>query len=285
MLDTITFDSGKKGPIFLVLGGVHGNEKCGTHAIGRAIMELRSGIFSLTSGKVVFVPICNPEAYRLNQRYYEVNLNRVVKKHEMASLYEQIIANELTGIIDTCDIMLDLHSYSSGVKPFLFVEYGTPEELAFAKAMRIENWVTGWNALYHDKKELWEGDTCTYAFDKGKLALLIECGQHDDPAAAQVGYRSIRLALAHFGLTGAFAADDEPPAPQVCKLHSVHVKRASGKLVKPWQHLDTVKKGTPVAQYDDGETLSSPVDGIIVMPVANAKVGEEWIFFGVPEAA
>jgi predicted deacylase len=285
MLDTVVFDSGKPGPTFLVLGAVHGDEKCGTHAIARAVVELRSGIFSLAAGKVIFVPICNPEAYRQNKRYYEVNLNRVVKKHEQPALYEQIIANELTGIIDSADIMLDLHSYSSGVKPFLFVEYGTPEELAFAQAMRIENWVKGWNALYHDRKELWDGDTCTYAFDKGKLALLIECGQHGDPAAAHVGYRSIRLALAHFGLTAPFETNDAPPAPQVCTLHSVHVKRAAGKLVKPWQHLDVVKKGAPVAQYDDGEILSSPVDGIVVMPVSNAKVGEEWIFFGVPEAA
>ncbi|MEZ0225224.1 MAG: succinylglutamate desuccinylase/aspartoacylase family protein [Alphaproteobacteria bacterium] len=284
MLDTVVFDSGKKGPSLLILGSVHGNEKCGTHAIGRAIMELRSGIFSLSAGKVIFVPICNPEAYRLNQRYFEVNLNRVVCKHDKPALYEHKIANELTDIIKSADLMLDLHSYSSGVKPFLFVEYGTPEERAFATAMRIPHWVTGWNALYHDKKELWEGDTCTYAFQQGKLALLVECGQHDDPEAAHVGYRCIRRAFAHFGLTEAFDTE-VAPAPQICRLHSVHVKRAEGKMVKPWQHLDTVAKGTPVLRYDDGETITSPVDGIVVMPVAQSKIGEEWIFFGVQEAA
>ncbi len=283
MLDTITFDSGKPGPTLLVLGSVHGNEKCGTQAIGRAAMELRSGIFSLDKGKLVVAPICNPEAYRRNKRYHEVNLNRVVKKHDKPSLYEHGLANELTAIIDGCDLMLDLHSYTGGVKPFLFVEYDTPDERAYAAAMRIPHWVKGWNALYHDKAELWQGDTCTYAFEKGKLAILVECGQHDDPAAALVGYQCIRRALAHFGLAGSF--DAEPaPKPDVCRLHSVHVKRGEGRLLKPWQHLDPVAKGDPVLQYDSGEILASPVDGVVVMPVEKSTIGEEWIFFAVPEA-
>ena len=38
-------------------------------------------------------------------------------------------------------------------------------------------------------------------------------------------------------------------------------------------------------QYDDGEIYASPIDGVVVMPVQKSKVGEEWIFFAVPEAA
>jgi predicted deacylase len=279
MLDVLTFDSGKPGPVLLVLGSVHGNEKCGTHAIGRAVMELRSGVLSLDRGKLVFVPICNPEAYRRNERYVEANLNRVVRKRDNPTVYEHKLANELAEIIGKADFMLDLHSYTSGVRPFLFVEYDTPEERAFAAAMRIPFWVTGWNALYADQQDLWQGDTCTYAFEQGKLALLVECGQHDDPQAAHVGYRCIRAALAHFGLTAAFDAQETSP-PQVNMLHSMHIKKKEGKLLKPWQHLDPISRGTPVLQYDDGEIILSPIDGVVIMPGAATKVGEEWIYFG-----
>lgn len=280
MLDILTFDSGKPGPTFLVLGSVHGNEKCGTHAIGRAAMELRAGIFSITAGKLVCVPICNPEAYRLNVRYVDANLNRVVKKHDTPVKYEEKIANELVKVIDACDVMLDLHSYTSGVRPFLFIEFDTPEEKAFAAAMHIPYWVTGWGALYADKKDLWQGDTCTYAFEQGKLPLLIECGQHDDPAAAHVGYRSLRAALAHFKLTDSYDAP-YAPAPQINKLQSVVIKKKEGRLLKPWQHLDPVSKGTPILEYEDGEVVTSPVDGVVIMPGPKVKIGEEWIYFGV----
>lgn len=279
MLDTVVFDSGKPGPTLLVLGSVHGNEKCGTHAIGRAAMELRSGVFKLDAGKLVCVPIANPEAYRLNQRYIEANLNRVVTRHKNPVKYEEKLANELADLIEQCDVMLDLHSYTSGVRPFLFVEYDTPEERAFATAMNIPYWVTGWNALYADKADLWQGDTCTYAFQQGKLALLVECGQHDDPNAPIVAYKCLRSALAHFKLTAPF---EMPYAgkPQINKMLSIVVKHKEGRLLKPWQHLDAVSKGEPVLEYDDGEILTSPVDGVIIMPGPKVKIGEEWLYFG-----
>jgi uncharacterized protein len=280
MLDTLTFDSGKKGPVFLVLGSVHGDEKCGTHAIGRAVMELRSGIFSLKSGKLVTVPICNPGAYRLNQRYVDANLNRVIKKHADPQAYEHKIANELTDIIASADVVLDLHSYTSGVRPFLFIEYDQPEEKAFAAALNIPYWVTGWSALYEGQKDLWQGDTISYTFGAGKMGVLVECGQHDDPAAATVGYNCIRNALAYLGMAEP-AGEAEKIAPQVTKMTSMLVKQKEGRMLKHWQHLDPVAKGTPIVQYDDGDIYAAPADGVLVMPVPKSRIGEEWVYFGV----
>jgi predicted deacylase len=280
MLDTLTFQGKAAGPKLLVLGAIHGNETCGTHAIGRAIVELRSGIFSLDKGSVTFVPVCNPEAYRQNKRYAETNLNRVIKKWDKPEVYEHKLANEVVAQIDACDILLDLHSYGSGTRPFLFIEHGSPEERALAEAMRLPYWVTGWNALYAGREGLWQGDTCTYAFAQGKLALLVECGLHGDPAAAEVAYRCLRAALAHVGLAAGLPAQVVTP-PQVNRLHSLVVKAREGKLLKEWRHLDPVAKGTPVLRYDDGETVAAPVDGVVVMPSPTARVGEEWVYFGV----
>jgi predicted deacylase len=281
ILGTLHFDSGKPGPALLILGAVHGNEKCGTHAIGRLVMEMHAGVFQLEAGKLVLAPICNPEAYRLDRRYIDANLNRVVRKHDDPSAYEHKIANELAALIDSCDYMLDLHSYTSGARPFLFVEYDTPEERAFAAAMQIPFWVTGWNGLYAGQgSELYQGDTCTYAFQQGKVALLVECGQHADPASAHVAYRCIRAALAHFGMAKPVETL-AVPQPQVSRLHSMVVKQKEGKLLHPWQHLDPIKKGTPVIQYDDGEVYEAPVDGVVIMPCPTVKIGEEWIYFGV----
>ncbi|MDE1153984.1 MAG: succinylglutamate desuccinylase/aspartoacylase family protein [Micavibrio sp.] len=280
MLDTVVFDSGTPGPHLLITGAIHGDEVCGTIAIGRTIMELRTGIFKLDKGKVTFAPICNPKAYAANARYSDVNLNRVVQKHKAPSLYEHGLANDVTALIDTADVYLDLHSYSSGTLPFLFLDYDTPAHRAYATALNIPHWVTGWNALYEDAKDLSTGDTMTYANGAGKLGILVECGLHSDPVAALHGYKAIRAALAHFGIAEAF--DKTPPAkPDIKRMVSLEVKKKEGRMMQDWQHLDSITKGMPIAQYDDGETLTAPVDGVIILPGKKTALGEEWVYYGV----
>ncbi len=280
MLDTLVFDTQKPGPTLLVFGAIHGNEKCGTHAIARTVIELRSGIFGLKCGKLVMVPICNPEAYKRDVRYVEANLNRVIKTHAKARKYEHTLANELTALIDSCDVLLDLHSYSSGRRPFLFLDNDTQEQKDFAAALNIPYWVTGWNDMYADQPDLLQGDTTTYAFSKGKMALLIECGLHEDPQSAVVGYKSLRATLAYHGMAEPFEiARGEPPT--ITRMKAMLVKNREGKFLKDWQHLDPVTKGMPILRFEDGVIYQSPVDGVILLPGKKARVGEEWVYFGV----
>lgn len=282
MLKTHTIQGAGAGPRFLLTGAVHGNEKCGTAAIGRLLMEIDAGLVTMTKGTLITVPICNPRAYDLNQRQAEVNLNRVVTRHANPTAYEHHLANELTALIDDADIMLDLHSYSSGVRPFLFLDNDTPENRAFATSLGIPYWITGWDDLYADQPELNGGDTMSYAKSLGKTGLLIECGQHEDPAAILHGYHAIRAALAHFGMTAPYDAADQTP-PQVNRLTAVITKDRDGRFAKPWQHLDPVKKGEVVIHYADGSTLTAPDDGVVIMPAPQANDGSEWIYFGVAE--
>lgn len=281
MLDVHVIDSEKPGPVFLVLGAIHGNEKCGTHAIARAVMEIRSGIFKLKKGKLVCAPICNPAAYQQDKRYIETNLNRVITKQKKPRLYEEKLALAVTALIDQADVMLDLHSYSSGKRPFLFIDNDTKEQHEFAAALRIPYWVTGWNALYEGQHHtLWSGDTTTYALSKkGRMGLLVECGMHDDPQSAVVGYNCIRAALAYYEMTDPYRMPRIEP-PTVSRMKAMLVKEKEGRFLKDWQHLDPVSKGMPILRYDDGEIYSSPVDGVIMMPCKSTPIGEEWVYFG-----
>jgi len=282
MLTTHVIEGTAKGPRFLLTGAVHGNEKCGTAAIGRLLMEIAAGLVTLHKGTLVAVPVCNPRAYAQHTRQAEENLNRVIRHHDNPTAYEHHLANELTGVIDTCDIMLDLHSYSSGVRPFLFLDNDTPENRAFAQALGIPYWITGWDELYADQPELNGGDTMSYVKNAGKTGLLVECGQHEDPAAILHAYHAVRAALAHFGMTDPYEALDQTP-PQVNRLTAVITKDRDGVFARPWQHLDPVKKGEVVIQYADGSTLTAPEDGVVIMPAPQAAPGSEWIYFGVAE--
>lgn len=281
-IKTFSFKGATDGPAVLVTAAVHGNEKCGTAALGRLMLEIDAGLVTIDQGSLICAPMCNPRAYALNQRQVDANLNRVMLRHASPACYEHRLANELADIIDRCDIMLDLHSYSSGVRPFLFLDTDTPEHRSYAQALGIPYWITGWDDLYADAQDLNAGDTMTYAKGAGKLGLLVECGQHDDGAAILNGYHAVRRALAHFGLTAAYDSGESAP-PQINRMTRIITKDRGGSFTQPWQHLDPVRKDDPVIVYDDGTVLSAPEDGVVIMPAPRAEAGSEWIYFGTSE--
>ncbi len=276
-----TFTGAAAGPRFLTLGAIHGNEKCGTEAISRLITELDAGIVTLTAGTLTCVPVCNPEAYAQDLRYVEQNLNRIITPHQKPSCVEHHRANEVIALINDCDIMLDLHSYSAGVKPFLFLDKEDDAHRAYASVLGIPEWVAGWNDAYAAMGDLNSGDTVSYAHSQGKIATLVECGIHSDPAGGGVGYRALRAALAHFGLTDAYPLHSD--MPMISRLTSIVTKDREGDFVRDWQHLDQVMEGEVVARYADGEDIKAPHDGVVILPGRKAALGSEWIYFGKHE--
>ncbi len=276
-----TFTGAAAGPRGRTLGAIHGNEKCGTEAISRLITELDAGIVTLTAGTLTCVPVCNPEAYAQDLRYVEQNLNRIITPHQNPSCVEHHRANEVIALINDCDIMLDLHSYSAGVKPFLFLDKEDDAHRAYASVLGIPEWVAGWNDAYAAMGDLNSGDTVSYAHSQGKIATLVECGIHSDPAGGGVGYRALRAALAHFGLTDAYPLHSD--MPMISRLTSIVTKDREGDFVRDWQHLDQVMAGEVVARYADGEDIKAPHDGVVILPGRKAALGSEWIYFGKHE--
>ncbi len=280
-LKTYTYTGAAPGPRFLALGAIHGNEVCGTEAISRLISELNAGIVTLTAGTLTCVPICNPAAYAHNLRFVTHNLNRIITPHAAPASAEHHHANQIIALIDDCDVLLDLHSYSAGVKPFLFLDKEDATHRAYAAALGIPDWVAGWNDAYATVNDLNNGDTVSYAHSKGKTATLVECGIHTDPAGGGVGYRALRAALAHFGMTAPYALDTQAPA--ISRLTTIIAKARAGDFTRDWQHLDAVKAGEVVARYDDGEDVRAPHDGVVILPAREAAEGCEWIYFGTVE--
>lgn len=278
-LHILTSTATSDGPHLLVLGAIHGNEKCGTEAISRLWAEMQAGILSLKSGTLTCVPICNPDAYAQDKRFVDANLNRVIRHHENPTAIEHHRANQIIQLITKADILLDLHSYSSGAKPFLFHDKEDAPHAAFAEALDIPDWITGWNDAYAKQSQLNDGDTASYAHSLGKTAILVECGTHTDPAGGGVGYTTIRRALAHFGITEKPANLPQPRKPSAHRLHEIVSKAASGRLSRDWKHLDTVKAGEVIAFYDNGAQITAPADGVIVLPDPVAAIGHEWFYF------
>ncbi len=280
MIASYSFAGLKPGPHLLVMGAVHGDELCGPRAIERVRAEIRDGRLPLECGRVTFVPVANPAAYAVRRRYVEKNLNRIFARHEAPSCEEERIATALCDVVDSCDYLLDIHSFHTPGVPFVFRDYTDATTVAFAENLGFPYVLSGWPELYGTEAAsgLNMGDTVQYAHSQGKTAVLVECGQHEEEAAVALAEACIANALRHLGLVGGGA---QVEAPREVRFSHVWVMpEQGGKLLRGWQNLDSVVAGEPLAQLADGTLLVAPRDGAMIMPKQDAVAGEEWFYFG-----
>ena len=237
MEDTLAvyhFTGAAPGPHLLVLGAIHGNEVCGTAALARLKLELDLGLITLACGQLTIVPVCNPAAYLAGKRFIDANLNRIVKHWDDPHYPEQHYANQVTALIEAADIVLDLHSYSAGTIPYVFLDYPTPENTGFARALGLHHFLTGWPELYQAAPNLSEGDTIQYAHEAGKRGVLVECGAHDDPASLAVASIVLANALAYCGMTDARHSPEPLKTWRVEHVITCDQEELSHKRGKTW---------------------------------------------------
>jgi uncharacterized protein len=307
----ISYASPKVGKKLIVLGAVHGSEKCGTVGIRRLIADIESGTLSLARGQVTFVPITNPKAYAQNTRNGDRNLNRRLRPTNEVKEFEDHIANWLCPLLAQHDVLLDLHSFqaqgqafvmvgpesnSSALEPFKFAN----EELALAKALGVTRAVDGWLSTYAtgverrraarpaemgttDLDPQYGVGTTEYMRSVGGWSLTLECGQHSDPSAPEVAYQAIRRTLAHLKLI-----DDAAPAAQSMeglRLYDVIDKtHVNDVFAKPWQSFDPLTSGELIGTRANGDKVQAPRDGWIVFPNADAAAGSEWFYLAKENA-
>lgn len=300
--EAVRFESPESGPRLLVLGAVHGDERCGPEALHRIVAEFGDGRRRLRRGALTLVPVTNVLAHRERRREGERNLNRGLARSGTPLVYEDHLANWLCPLLEQHDVLVDLHSFRSAGRPFVMLgpanNGGVLEpfvhaahEEALALRLGIDRIVEGWlptyaaGAMRRERAASPERSTfrygvgtTEYARSAGAYALTVECGQHDDPQAPVVAYRAVVNALATLGLVA-----DPPPspvlAPEALNLCEVHDKLdAADAFDRPWRSFDPVARGELIGVRTNGEQLVAPWDGWIVFPNAAALAGREWFF-------
>ena len=294
------------GPRLIVLGAVHGNETCGTRAIGRVMAELDSGALRIAAGSVTLVPVANPLAYARGQRGGERNLNRKLFPNPAPRDFEDRVANWLCPLLARHDVLLDLHSFHAQGEPFALVgprdnngplepfTHAAPER-ALARRIGVRRVVDGWLATYGegvrrrapDTLDAVDGTlqtllrhgvgTTEYMRSTGGYALTLECGQHADPAAPALAYRAIHNTLAFLGLVDAPA----PPAAAIEALSmvAVHDKIDAGDAFsRAWSSFDRVARGQLIGRRADGSPVLAEFDAWMLFPDSAAAPGAEWFY-------
>lgn len=304
---SVSFTGLAPGVRLIVLGAVHGNETCGTQAIRRVIAEIESGRLGIASGSVTFVPVTNPLAYARHQRMGDRNLNRNLAPTATPLEFEDHIANWLCPLLAQHDALLDLHSFHTAGEPFVMLGpqdnngmlepfARAAEETALALRLGVHRFVDGWLDTYAAgvARRLAAGvsareadvhygvGTTEYMRARGGIALTLECGQHDDPAAPAVAYRALHNTLAHLGLT---AAEDPAPvtATEVLRLYQV-IDRShpDDTFARAWSSFDRVHAGEMIGTRHDGTPVTADRDGCIVFPNPGALSGQEWFYLASP---
>jgi predicted deacylase len=287
---------------------VHGNETCGTQAIGRVMAELDAGSLALAAGSVTFVPVANPLAYAHRRRAGERNLNRALQPTDAPREFEDHVANWLCPLLAEHEVLLDLHSFQGAAPPFVMVGPADNDgplepfaqaarEQALARILGARRAVDGWLSTYADgvarRRRQAEADgaaggleldarygvgTTEYMRSVGGCALTLECGAHEDPASIDVAYRAIRRALAHLRLTAEPAPQPAAAIEALSLVGVVDKVAAADAFVRDWRSFDPVCAGERIGVRAGGEPVLAPHDGWIVFPYAAALPRQEWFY-------
>jgi succinylglutamate desuccinylase len=270
-------------PHLAVFGSIHGNEPCGLRAIERLRAEVESGALQLQQGTLYLVH-GNPQAGEAHERHTRggTDLNRLFDYRFMTDLpsvywvYEHYRALELKPLLDSVDALLDLHS-TTAPSPAFAIASPLPESQRFADALGLGYVTHGWDGpgLLADRVVI------APLTRRGLPAVSVECGQHQQPEAADVAYACLRRALDHLGL----APWPEQPAPLACTRLQLRaaVKRPSPrfKFVRPLASMQQLAAGELIGR-DEDMALTLQRSCYVIMPNDDVGVGDDMIYLAQP---
>jgi predicted deacylase len=267
------------GPSVMVLALTHGNEICGAIAldwllglVARSGWRPRRGRLVLAFGNVAAYARFDP-ADPFPSRCVDEDFNRVwadaVLGGSRTSL-EIERARELRPFVDAADLLLDIHSMSEPCAPLMVC--GTVDKnAALARVLGVPELLlidTGHPAGLRLVERGAFGDPAS-----ARQALLIECGQHWERAAADVAVDTLVRFLGLAGVADAawVAAHTRCLLPQRQRLvrvtEAVVARSADFHFLLPTPALGVIEAaGTPLAR--DGEHVwTTPYDRcVLVMP-------------------
>jgi len=282
-LERYEFSADQPGLHIVFLGNVHGNEPYGRIALERLRNSLQNGNLSLKQGRVTLLPCCNPQAAAQNMRFVDVNLNRMIGRdlvelHKDA--YECDFAHQIMDVIDTADILIDLHSFTQTMPPCVMCIDESDAARALAKMTAITRIVCDSPFLTRHGSQT----TVHYARSMSKPAVLVECGSHNDPTTIEVAYDVILRVLQGFNMieptSGDNAKTDEGNKHgEYIVIRSAIYRHADQELAFPLSEVDFIKMGDPLFHCLKTDKIVRAEDsGYLFMKNANTPKGEEYAY-------
>ena len=290
-----SFDSGEPGRHVMINALTHGNEVCGAIVVGELLesgLRPRRGRLTLSFANVEAYQRFDPDSPD-KSRFVDQDLNRVWSESLLDDPTQSSIelnrARELRPIVDTVDLLLDVHSMHEKSSP-LSLAGPLDKGVALARAVGSPSTIVR-DAGHTDGKRL--RDYGAFGDDQsGKGALLIECGQHWERRAPLVARDCVGRFLRHAGIV----ESDDLPRGWISKSETMpEVIQVTGAVVassedfhfaEEYTGLEVIPEAGSVIAWDGGDPIVTPYDGcVLIMPsVRQLRVGVTVVRFGRREA-
>lgn len=283
-----------RGPTFVAVAGMHGNEPAGIEAITRIREELEaldpkmSGTFIGLRGNLKALAAGQRFLDRdLNRRWFDRDVEQLLAKDPAYDGPEDAEQRELLEILDKLIagspgplVVLDLHSTSSRSAAFtVFSDTLANQPLGFGLRVPV---ILG-------LEEAIEGTMAGWLSDRGHVAIGFEGGQHGDPETTELQVAALWVGLVTTGLLERNevpnygrhlerlnqSARTFPRAVEI--LHRHAITPGDGFEMKPgYVSFQPVAEGEVVAT-DRGGEIRAPFAGRMMMPLYQGQ-GEDGFF-------
>ncbi len=271
---SLSFKAPKKGPRIAVIIMLHGDEPCGLGAFETFVKNPKI----LKRGEVCFI-LANIYAARLinttPSRFLVLNMNRI-PKDTISPTPEYKRFWYLKDKLSSFDLVIDLHSTSTPSPTMCIPNSAMPQELLHR--LPVEVVIFG---VYSVMKSL----SLVEALNPVP-ALTIECGEHLSPNSWFYASDVVLTLLNEVGLAHkSYIPEIKVPSEKklIKVTHSIWTKQPGFRMVKTFCNLEKVHEQQPLAQNDSGESILSPVNGLILFPFSEKKqlvTTEEICFIG-----
>ncbi len=269
-----TSHASRPGPHVILVSLLHGNEIAGAVVLATLLqdgMQPACGTLSLVFGNLAAFDRFDP-AQPTGSRFIDEDLNRLWEPAVLDGTRqsaELARARALRPLIDTADILLDLHSMLWPSDPLILcgpaakgralaAGIGTPDLVVADHGHQ-----TGPRLIDYPRFTD-PGQRCT--------ACLVEAGQHWQPGTVEVTGRSVAALLRHAGMRHAGMRPDhacEAGALQRCAEVTMAVTAATGgfAFVQPFRGGEVIAERNTLIALDGSTEIRTPHDDcLLVMP-------------------
>lgn len=287
------YSSGREGPRFVLVGGLHGNEPAGVRAILEILHTLEERELPLR-GEILGLA-GNLAALRHGDRFIDRDLNRMWSREEIGSPLSAEECHEVGERADLLELIeeaigdatepvvfVDLHSTSAAGAPFSIIgDTLQNRRIAFSYPVPV---ILG-------MEENVEGALLGYFGERGHIAVGFEGGKHDDPLTVRHHVAAIWLTLI---AAGALRYRDLPEAVEVYSQLAAAGRGLPGVIETRYRHhveerdrftmcggfgnFDQVESGELLARDRDGP-VHAPEAGRLLLPLYQGK-GQDGFFLG-----
>jgi len=290
------------GPLFICLGGMHGNEHAGIQALNLIFKMLE--VEPITNhgfqfrGKIVGL-IGNVQAYKKNKRFIKRDLNRQLTRPNVDRVFSMDKSDleaedlELRLLIETIRaqisqynpervVLLDLHTTTAWGGIFSLVT-DDEESLRIAKQLNVPVVKDMLNGIHGTTMHYFNRDN----FGLDIVPVTFESGQHKEQLSVNRAIAAIINCMRTLGcvrpsdvenIHDHLLIDYAKDLPKVTKMVYTHKIKPDDDfgMFPGYKNFEFVEKGQILA-HDVHGLIRSPYDGLILMPLYQ-KQGEDGFF-------